>query len=382
MIKLVDDTIGTKDRMALIEWLYQDPKLTKGHLTQEFEKNWSQWQNVLYSCFVNSGSSANLLMASALLESGRLKNKKIIVPAVSWATTVAPFIQLGYEPILCDCDPNDLGLNIHHFSSLVQEHRPAAVILVHVLGWANNMSAILEICKDNNVILLEDCCEAHGATYQDQKVGTYGLMSSFSYYYGHHMSTIEGGMVCTNDPEIRDLCLILRSHGWVRDLDPNSQKQYAEKYNIDDFNSLYFFIKPGFNIRSTDLNAFLGIRQLNNLSKNIEKRRENLKIYQDYLDNHVWTQKSTGCNPSPLAFGLIHKKKEQIVKELNRLNVECRPLICGSIARHPFWIEKYGSFSSLPNADKVHDFGLYLPCHQKLKPSDIKFICQAILDIL
>ena len=381
MIKLVNDTIKQHDIDSLTEWLASGPKLTKGPYTKQFEKEWSDWLGVKNSIFVNSGSSANLIMAGVLLESGKLKNKKIIVPAVSWATTVAPFMQLGFDPILCDCDKTNFGLDVNHLKELVRIHDPGAVIIVHVLGWSNSMDEITEICNKNNMLLLEDCCEAHGCEYKGQKVGTFGHMSSFSYYYGHHMSTIEGGMVCTSDTELRDLSLMLRSHGWIRDLDPKDQKECIKRYNIDEFNSLYFFVKPGYNVRSTDLNAFIGLRQLQSLDKNIAKRQQVMYEYWERLSGKVWFQNDKNCSfPSPLAFGMIHKNKLKIAKDLMENNIECRPLICGSIGRHPFWQEKYPnkSLNNLPTADYIHDFGMYLPCHQDMKTDEVLLICDII----
>src|SRR3989344_4287662 len=193
-IPLIKDTINFSDVKKLSEWLLTNPRLTKGELTVKFEEEWSKWNGNKYSVFVNSGSSANLLMVYALMAAGKLKNKKAIVPAVSWVTTVSPFMQFGLEPLLCDADATNLGLDVEHFEKLCQEHNPAVVIMVHVLGHTSNMAAILEICKKYDVILLEDCCESHGSQYEGQKVGTFGNMASFSYYFGHHMSTIEGGM--------------------------------------------------------------------------------------------------------------------------------------------------------------------------------------------
>lgn len=381
VIKLVNDTINRSDINALSGWLMRHPKLTKGDLCESFEQKWSEWLGTKHSLFVNSGSSANLLMASVLLESNKLKNKKVIVPAVSWATTVAPFIQLGYEPILCDCDKNNFGLDVNHFEKLVQEHDPAVVIIVHVLGWANSMDEILDICKRYNVMLLEDCCEAHGCEYKGKKVGQFGHMSSFSFYYGHHMSTIEGGMVCTNDTELQNLGLMLRSHGWIRDLPVEEQKKWIKHHNIDDFNSLYFFMKPGYNLRSTEINAFLGLRQLSKLDENISKRNQNLAIYCNRLKEKLWLQNDNNCTlPSPLAFGIVHENKQKIANDLIKNNIECRPLICGSIGRHPFWQEKYGwgCLKQLPISNYIHDFGMYLPCHQDLKEEEIHFVCDII----
>ena len=154
MIKLINDSI-TKDNIRdLSEWILTDPKFTKGNLTLDFEKMWSLWLGVDSSVFVNSGSSANLLMAASLLETSRLRNKKIVVPSVAWPTTIAPFIQMGYEPIICDCDPDNLGLSIPHLEKIISEHDPATIILVHVLGFANCMDSVMSLCEKHNIILL------------------------------------------------------------------------------------------------------------------------------------------------------------------------------------------------------------------------------------
>jgi len=380
VIDLVKDTITKEDREALAGWILSDPKLTKGDLTVQFEEEWSSWLGTKHSVFVNSGSSANLLMASVLLESGKLRNKKIIVPAVSWATTVAPFIQLGFEPIMCDCDMANLGLDVNHFERLVKEHNPSSVIIVHVLGYPNNMKKIMDTCKKYDIFLLEDCCEAHGCEYDGQKVGTFGCMSSFSFYYGHHMSTIEGGMVSMNSKEFLDLSLMIRSHGWIRDLDEYSKNSCIENYGLDDFEALYSFLVPGYNIRSTDLNAFLGIRQLKRLDETIAARRKILSVYSKNLSEKIWTQSCKLSNPSPLAFGIISAAKDNIVKNLQKDNIACRPLICGSIAEHPFWYMRYGSDNDCENAKSVHKNGLYIPCHQSMTLEETEFICKIILE--
>jgi len=382
LINLVEDTINREDINSLIRWLETFPRLTKGPLTVEFEKKWSDWLGCDESVFVNSGSSANLLMAAALLESGKLKNKKVIVPAVSWVTTVSPFMQLGYEPILCDCDPDNLGLSISHLKELISEHDPGSLILVHVLGYPANMDEISKLCKKNGIFLMEDCCEAHGATYGSKKVGTLSDMSSFSFYFGHHMSTIEGGMVCTSDKELHNLLLMLRSHGWVRDLDKNSQDDFIKDNDIDDFNSLYFFVKPGYNLRSTDLNAFLGIQQLDRLDESIESRKHNLKRFEDRLSGHIKLQSCEGGEASPLAFGIIHNKKLDIARSLKSSGIECRPLICGSMSKHPFWVERYGENSNVPNAEMVHKNGMYVPCHQNMTIEDVDRICDLVIEAI
>ncbi len=376
MIKLVKDTINSEDIDALCDWLKSYPQLTKGPLTLEFEKKWSEWQGSKFSVFVNSGSSANLLMALALLESGRLKNKTIIAPAVSWVTTVTPFTQFGFDVHLCDCDPDDLGLDIDHFERLIKEKNPAAVILVHVLGHPNKIEKIMKLCNDNGIHVIEDCCEAHGAEFDGKKVGSFGLMGSFSFYFGHHMSTIEGGMVVTDDEEIYNALICLRAHGWIRDFSNEKKLEIKKKYEIDDFQELYTFIMPGLNVRPTDLNAFLGLRQLLRLDETISLRQSVLKKLESSLDDKVWIQRSSG-NASPLSFALIHDKKEVIVENLRNAGVECRPLICGSLQEHPFWYLKNEKVF-LPNASRVHKYGFYVPCHQGMTDKDCFKLCEII----
>ena len=231
-IKLVKDTISLENINSLIDWLRTNPQLTKGKLTKEFEKKWSDWLGVKYSVFMNSGSSANLAMFYSLILSKKLKNKKIIVPAVSWVTTVSPVIQLGLEPIMCDCDTNNLGLDIDHLKKIIKKEKPSCLILVHVLGIPNNMTEIIELCKKHDIIILEDTCESVGSKFQEKKLGSFGLMSSFSFYYGHHMSTIEGGMVSTNDDEFYEILLSIRSHGWDRDLPETKKILLRKKYLV------------------------------------------------------------------------------------------------------------------------------------------------------
>jgi CDP-4-dehydro-6-deoxyglucose reductase, E1 len=381
MINLVKDTIALTELSDLADWLKTNPRLTKGVLTQQFEQEWSTWLGTKYSVFTNSGSSANLLMLDALINSNRLRSKNVVVPAISWVTTVAPVMQLGLNPILCDADPDNLGLNIDHFEQLLKKHEIGAVIIVHVLGIPNHMDRILDLCKKYDVILLEDCCEAHGARFNNKKVGTFGAMSSFSFYYGHHMSTIEGGMVSVNDDELLSIILSIRSHGWARDIPQVMKNKLEKQYNIDEFSSLYTFYYPGYNFRPTEINAFLGISQLKKLDATINKRNQNYLQYFDLLKDKVQCFKNEGTFVSSLAFGMVSDKKAQIVKNLQKNEIECRPLICGSMGQQPFWIKQYGK-CSLPVADKVHYQGLYVPNNQDLTTDEIALICDVTIKSL
>jgi CDP-6-deoxy-D-xylo-4-hexulose-3-dehydrase len=379
-INLAEQIIDDKDIAQLINWLKNTKRYTKGPETILFEEEWSKWLGSDYSVFVNSGSSANLLMFLAILYSNRLKNKKVIVPAVSWVTTVSPAIQLGFESFICDCDEDDLGFDVEQFELLCKEHNPAAAIAVHVLGHAGKLEEIKKICDKYDVFLLEDACEAPGSVYNGKKVGNLGLASSFSFFYGHQMSTIEGGIVSTNDRDFYNLMISLRSHGWLRDNEEYFREQHLSKYDVSDFESNYFFLYPGLNVRSTDLNAYIGRNQLKKMDSFVETRNKNHNRFQEKLKDHFWVQKSDTEIVSSLGFGIVSDNREELVSKLTQNNIECRPLICGSIQEHPFWTmaNKFNK-SYLPNADKVHKNGLYVPCHQNMSDKEVDYICQTLL---
>lgn len=370
-ISLIKDTIDYDDIKKLIKWLESNPKLTKGPNTEKFEKEWSKWTGAKYSIYVNSGSSANLLAFYTLIQSGKMKNKKVIVPALSWATTVAPAIQLGLEPIMCDCSMSNLGLDLEHLQQLIEEHDPSIVVTVNVLGFANDYDEITKLCKDNDCLLLEDSCESIGTIYNNKKTGTFGDISTFSFYFGHHLSTIEGGMVCTSDESLRDLLLALRSHGWDRDLSKQKQEELRLKNGVGDFRSLYTFYYPGFNVRSTDLQAFIGLEQMKKIDFICQRRKENFDIYNSLLKKPFLLNDPKHQFISNFAFPFINKQIIKIIQELQNNSIETRPLISGSIARQPFWTNLYGN-TLLKNADYIHENGIYLPNNPKMTPDMIE----------
>lgn len=374
-ILLAHNTIEQSELDQLCDWIRGGNRLTKGPLCLEFEKEFSKWQGTNYSVFVNSGSSANLLMMQALLEGGYLRNKVVIAPAVSWVTTVTPLMQLGFDVHLCDCDQEDLGLDIAHFETLCAEHRPALVILVHVLGHANKMAKIEDICARYDVLLVEDSCEAQGSAYDGKKLGAHGKAGSFSFYYGHHMSTIEGGMVVTDDEHLYHLMLSIRSHGWGRDIPQSVHEEWKKNYHIDEVRDLYTFYYSGFNLRSTDLNAFIGLSQIKKMDEITRIRQAHFKIYREQLGD-FWCQKSKADPISSFAYATFVENRLEIYQHLKANDIETRPLICGNIGLHPFWIKKNGG-CSLPNADIVHHNGLYLPNHANMSKADVRRVCAA-----
>ena len=382
MINLAKDTISNKEIDRLVEWLQTYPKLTKGELTERFESYWSEWLGVKHSVFVNSGSSANLAMLYALQQSGRMKNNKVIVPCVSWTTTISPVIQLGMEPILCDASLDNLGLDYNHLRDLCEEHDPACILLVHVLGVPNDMKEIMDICEKHDIILLEDSCESVGSTYLGTNTGGFGLMSSFSTYFGHHFSTVEGGLVSTDDFELYELLKSIRSHGWSRDLSEETRAKLREENGIDEFRDLYSFYYPGFNLRATEIQAFLGITQLQHLDLKNHTRQLNFIRYQSKIKNNYWKIKPHPCATiSNFAYPIIHPKKDEIVEKLKEGGVECRPLVCGNMARQPYFIKLYGQ-KKFNFADIIHDYGLYVPNHPEMSEEDVDYICNIINEVI
>ena len=383
MIPLVRDTIDKNDIDKLIEWLKTYPHLTKGKLTVEYEKRWAEWLGTKYAVFVNSGSSANLLMLYSLIAAGKIKlGDKVVVPTVSWSTDLAPVVQLGLEPILCDCNMEDLSIDINHFKNIIKEHNPKALMLVSVLGLVPQMDEILSVCSSNNVILLEDACESLGSKFKDQKIGTFGLMSSFSTYFGHHVSTIEGGMVCTDDPNIYNVLKSIRSHGWDRDLDQTCVDSLRNQYEVTDFEALYKFYYFGFNVRATDLQAFLGIGQLEKLDSIISARQQNYLRYTENIKGSYWKAPENTSDKyiSNFAYPIIHPHRKEIVKRLTEENIAVRPLICGSIEKQPFW--NNGGQVNLLNGDIVDKYGMYLPNNHQLRSDEIQKICDIINEVI
>lgn len=378
MIKLVSDTIDRGDIESLIEWLNQDPipRLTKGELTLQLESMWAKKIGTKYSVFLNSGSSAIFLTLLALKETNILKNLKIIVPALSWVTDVSSPMILGYETFMCDCNLNDLSCDLDKLENLFKSKNPSVFILVSPLGLVPKMKEIVELCEKYDVLLLEDVCESMGSKYQDTYLGNFGFASFFSTYFGHHLSTIEGGFINTNDDDFYHALLMLRSHGWDRDLPSKFQKKLRKEYNCDEFNSLYNFYLPGMNLRSTDLQAFLGIRAVGKLDRFAEQRRKNFFKYNNLIYKNILSlSEREGDFISNFAMPVLNYNRKKIVNNLIKEQIEVRPLIAGNMAHKPMW---KGDRHDLENCDLIDKFGFYLPNHQDLTDDEIYKISKII----
>tara|TARA_R110000824_G_scaffold389160_1_gene585109 strand:+ start:2112 stop:3296 length:1185 start_codon:yes stop_codon:yes gene_type:complete len=390
MIKLAESTNDKQDLDALSEWISGYPRLTQGELTKKYESEWSEYLGIKTSVSVNSGSSANLLMLYALIESGDLApGDSVIVPALSWATDLAPILQLGLSPILCDCNMTDFSLDLDHLEELLDEgviseeqgvrirKRAKVVILVPVLGFVPDMEKVLSICNKHKVILLEDCCESLGSEYKGQKLGTFGVMSTFSTFFGHHISTIEGGMICTNDSKYNKILRSIRAHGWGRDWSEEQQEEAQLEWGVSEFDSAFTFYTAGFNCRSTDLQAFLGLRQLKKLPSIVNKRNEN---YYKYLKLLGMDGDSTDVFVSNFAFPVISTEREDLIEALIKNGIECRPLICGSLGEQPVYVKRFGELK-LPNASHIKKYGMYVPNHHLLSDADIEKIAGIIINV-
>lgn len=378
---LAKETINDADIDALCKWLKQYPRLTKGDLTPQLEDEWAKIIGTKYSVFNNSGSSANLLMVYAALMCGKIENKKIVVPSVGWVTTIAPAIQFGLTPIMCGACPKTFGIDLDQLEEICERDRPDAVIYVQVLGVPHHRERLLALKEKYGFFLMEDACAALGASYNDgQMVGTISDMSSFSFYFGHQLSTIEGGMVNTNDKELYDMLLMLRSHGWGKDLTEDVYNKMIEENGIDDFHKPFTFFVAGFNLRSTDLQAFLGLRQMKKAQWVIDRRNKNHLLYAELLSGYVEYQDWGDHNPVSISFGALAKTPEHRKEIVNRLvanGIETRIYSAGNLGRHPFWVKRYGVFED-EMSDKIHSHGFFVPNYPELEENDIKFICRVI----
>lgn len=382
-ISLAQDTISHQDIDTLCKWLKTYPRLTKGEQTILFEQEYAKTIGSKYAVFVNSGSSANLLMIAALIESMglnyRQQKPKVVVPALSWITDISPVIQLGLQPILCDCNLRDLSVDLNNLETIFEKEKPVALLLVSVLGLVPNIRAIVDLCKKYDVILLEDNCESLGSTFNGKQLGTFGLMSSTSFYYGHIISTIEGGMIATDNFEIYEILKMLRSHGWNRDICDESKTKLNKEFNVSEFDAMYTFFITAFNVRSTDLQAFIGLLQLQKLKDIVEKRAINFNSYNKLVKNKYWKPQDATIENivSNLGYPVIGLQRDKIVAALQENNVEVRPLISGSIGKQPFYKTRY-SKRELYNCNLIDKFGFYLPNHPQLTMEQIEFICSIV----
>lgn len=361
----------SKNDEKLISKVFRDGFLTQGKITKNYELKLSKFFNSKFAVAVNSGSSANLLMISALIYSKNkaLKLKRgdeVIVPAVSWMTTYSPLIQLGLVPKIVDIEKETLNISIESIKNAINE-KTKCIFAVNLLGHPCEFKELLDICNKHDLILLEDNCESMGAKYASKYTGTFGLMSSQSTYMSHHISTIEGGFVLTDDEYFRDLLVSLRSHGWARDIKKNS-KLYTENITDKNFEYLpddFLFLLPGFNLRTTEINSQLGISQLPKLNEIISVKRNISGEFSRILDKYknLFSTQIDKYFSSCFGFPIIAKNKgdKDLLKiELEKNGFQTRPIVTGNILSHP--VSKFfpGEISKLKNSTLVHENGIFI----------------------
>jgi CDP-6-deoxy-D-xylo-4-hexulose-3-dehydrase len=358
---LMKDCITEEDKQCMIDFISTTKRFTNGPKVKEFEQEWSRWLGCKYSLFVSSGSTANLLLIAAIKEKYGLKNgDKVLVPAMTWVTNVSPVIQMGLQPVFCDTNKQDFSFDLRHLKYLKSKHPDIKVVFTtHLFGIPADIDAYKEIFPD--AIFIEDVCESHGATYKGRKAGTFSEASTFSFYFGHHMTTIEGGFVCTDNKELYNLMKVKRSHGMAREALPEKFEEY--KKNYPDISPQFLFITDGYNLRSMELNAVLGISQLKRLDGYNDKRRE---VYNRFLNllrkyDRFFIPNEEGNSSFCLPFVCESKSlRDDLQSFLNSKGVETRPLCSGNLLRQPFLKECRLDIEWDSNVDMLHEQGFFI----------------------
>ena len=384
---LMSDNISREDLDLVIEHLKKDnPKLTNGPECRAFEEAWSKWLGVKYSVFVNSGASANLL-SMAMLKIKHPEGGEVIVPPFTWVSDIASIIQCGFTPVFVDIDLDTLGMNTNGILNAIT-NKTRAVFLTYAQGFDCLSDKLLSELQLRNIPLIEDVCESHGATHNNKLLGSFGWMSNFSFYFAHHMSTIEGGMVCTNDENVYHTLRMLRSHGMVREcgsepMVKNYQKVYPE------LNPEFIFAFAAYNVRNTEIGGILGQNQLKYLDQNVKIRNENLFEFLSKLDNKKYKVdfRLIGC--SNYAFNIVlqpeYANKEfaqRLMGKMRDNEIEFRRGSAGggNQLRQPYLkgIVPADHYKNYPNTDHMHFYSFYIGNYPSLSKTAIKEITDVL----
>lgn len=382
---LMRNNILREDLDAIIRHLQQDdPILTNGPNCAAFEAEWSQWLGVKHSVFVNSGASANLL-SMAVLRIHHPDGGEVIVPPLTWVSDVATVLQNGFTPVFADIDPRTLAMAPGEILSKITD-RTRAVFLTHVQGFDGLTDELIAELERRNIPLIEDVCESHGATHKGVKLGSIGWMSNFSFYYAHHMSTIEGGMVCTNDSKVYQQLRMLRSHGMVREsTDPDLKAGYIAEH--PDLNPDFIFAYPAHNVRNTEIGAIMGRSQLKRLDANVSRRTANLHRFLARIDSTRYQTDFLLEGSSNYAFNLILKQADdalvqRLMSTLRAAGIEFRRGSAGggNQVRQPYLrgIVPKDHHLQFPKTDHVHFYGFYIGNFPDLRDSEVDEICDIV----
>ena len=381
---LMQNNILKQDIDKVIKFLKKSSILTQNKEVLKFEKIWSKWLGVKYSVFVNSGSSANLLSIQ-LLKLKYPKGGEVIVPPLTWSSDVASLIHCGFKPVFVDIDLNTLGMNTEGIISKINKNT-RAVFLSYIQGFNCLSDKLNNFLKKKKIMLIEDVCESHGAQFKNKKLGTYGWTSNFSFYYAHHMSTIEGGMICTNDKKAYYDLLMLRSHGMIREVkDQKFQSFMKKKYK--DLNSKFIFYHPAYNVRNNEIGAIIGQSQIKRLDSNIKKRNSNLNYFLNKLDKNIYFTDFDTNGQSNYAFNVILKEKnkkliDKLQKRLDKNGIEFRLGSAGggNQLRQPYIKKLFPKNTMLKfrNTEHIHFYGMYIGNYPELNKNKIDFILKIL----
>ncbi len=382
--QLMTNNILPEDKKALLDFIKSTNKFTNGIKVKEFEKKWSKWLGVKYSTFVNSGSSANLISLHILKELKKNKTE-VILPAFTWNSDIVSVLNAGFKPVFVDIKLKNLALDEAQVKKKINK-KTAAVFLTHAMGFPGISSNFLKFIKKRKIFLIEDVCESHGAMLNNKKLGSLGNISNFSFYYAHHITTVEGGMICTNSKEIDTIVKMKRGHGLLRD-SQNDTLINKTKKKLKDLNSDFIFLTEGFNLRNNELSAVIGLQQLKRLNKIIKARNINHRLFIKHLRKDIFFTDFDLKGSSNYAFQLILKRKNKklfnkVLSILKKNSIEYRvgSVGGGNQLRQPY-LKSYNlkkNFKSLKNTEHMHFYGLYIGNYPHLDHKKIINLCKLL----
>ena len=384
---LMENNIEKDDLSKLKKFLKNPKKLTQSSKVKLFEKKWSKWLGVKHSVFVNSGSSSNFISISIIKNLNKSKKKnEIIVPPLTWVSDVNSVILNNLKPVFVDINLKNLCMNEELIKKKIT-NKTLAVFITHAQGFNGLSKSLLDFLKKKKIHLIEDVCESHGATFDNKKLGTFGIISNFSFYYAHHLSTIEGGMLCTNNTKVYEMAKMFRSHGLLRESGNHSYERKMIKKN-QNLSPKFIFLYPTLNFRNNELQAVIGINQLKRLNKNNKIRKINFNYYLKLLDKKKYFTKFDLKGSCNYAFPIIFNKpsfnfRKKFENKLKKKNIEFRRGNAGggNQLRQPYlsnFIKKKDIKMKYKNVDHIHFFGYYIGNYPSLSKKKIKKICKIL----
>jgi CDP-6-deoxy-D-xylo-4-hexulose-3-dehydrase len=373
-------------KKALADFILQASRLSMDSECAAFEHKFATYQGRREAILFNSGGSANLAMLQALKNLGKLKDgDKVGFSALTWSTNTMPIIQMGLIPVAIDCDKSTLNVMSYNLEETLRNTPLRALFLTNVLGFLGDIHNVTDICNREGIIMIEDNCESLGSEINEGKAGNFGMAASFSFFVAHHMSTIEGGMVCTDDSDFAEMLKIVRANGWDRNLTAQQQVKWRKQHNVSsEFEAKYTFYDLGYNFRPTEITGFLGQYQMQFLEENINIRERNyLNMEKIIIENDelFFLKHDHITRLSTFAFPIVCKTPELREKYLSRFSsagIEIRPMIAGNMQRQPFYQKYVKELYELPNTDFLHDCGFYCGNYPELSETDLETISSCL----